>query len=217
MTGKTHRVGGMLSVLGGYLLLEKNGMLLDSVNPLLQLAVMYPFGIYGSIVSDLDHGEQSIPSRDIVSIGINKILHLTEKAHKRHPKNKALGVLDANHRSWQTHSDLFLVLMVVVSSMLLGVVAFSADQIIIRLISLGLILGVISHLILDMLTPEGIWCLITSVLGKVTKSNSIPHKVSFVPNTKFFRTGGFWETLIRRIMWVACIILFISIFFKGIY
>ena len=67
MTGKTHRVGGMLCCLGGYTLLEANGMLLGDVNPLLQLTIMYPFAIYGSTVSDLDHHWQSAPSKDIVS------------------------------------------------------------------------------------------------------------------------------------------------------
>ena len=77
MTGKTHRVGGMLCVLGGFTYLESKGLLLRNVNPLLQLTVMYPFALYGSIVSDLDHNANSIPSKDIVSIAINRVLHLT--------------------------------------------------------------------------------------------------------------------------------------------
>ena len=77
MTGKTHRVGGMIWVLGGFTYLESKGLLLRNVNPLLQLTVMYPFALYGSIVSDLDHNANSIPSKDIVSVAINRVLHLT--------------------------------------------------------------------------------------------------------------------------------------------
>lgn len=212
MTGKTHRVGGMLCCLGGYSLLKANGMLLGDVNPLLQLVVMYPFAIYGSTVSDLDHDWHSAPSRDIISYGINKTLHLTSKVrdnmNEKSPAYKALGVFDAKHRSWQTHSDLFLVLMIMLSTWLLGSGISSVDQVLVRLVSVGLILGVISHLVLDMLTPEGVWSIIMCVVGKVTKSRKLPRKISFVPNTEFFRTGGTWENLIRCLMWIACFILF---------
>lgn len=217
MTGKTHRVGGMLCCLGGYTLLEANGMLLGNVSPLLQLTVMYPFAIYGSVVSDLDHHWQSSPSKDIVSYGINKTLHLSTKIRSKmgskSPIYKLLGLLDAKHRSWQTHSDLFLVTMVLIAYLILGGTSSDVDSVLIRLVSLGLVLGVISHLFLDMLTPEGIWCIVLAVISKVTGSKVIPQKVSFVPNTKFFRTGGTWESIIRTIMWVICFLLIIRIIY----
>lgn len=215
MTGKTHRVGGMLCCLGGYSLLKANGTLLGDVNPLLQLVVMYPFAIYGSVVSDLDHDWHSVPSRDIVSYGINKVLHLTSKVRdnmsEKSPMYKPLGVFDAKHRSWQTHSDLFLILMIMLSTWLLGSSISSADQILIRLVSIGLILGVISHLVLDMLTPEGVWSIVMCIISKVTKSKKLPRKISFVPDTPFFRTGGTWENIIRYLMWIACFILIATI------
>lgn len=215
MTGKTHRVGGMLCCLGGYVLLESNGMLLGNVNPLLQLAVMYPFAIYGSVVSDLDHNWHSAPSKDVVSYGVNKVLHLTTSIRERMSENskmsKLLGIFDARHRSWQTHSDLFLIAMLYVAYSLLSGGVSTADQVIIRLVFTGLVLGVVSHLFLDMLTPEGIWCLITTVIGRVGRIKSIPEKISLVPNTRFFRTGGTWENIIRIIMWVLCILLFLKI------
>lgn len=215
MTGKTHRVGGMLCCFGGYTLLKANGMLLGDVNPLLQLVVMYPFAIYGSTVSDLDHDWHSAPSRDIISYGINKVLHLSSKVrdgmNEKSLTSKALGVFDAKHRSWQTHSDLFLALMIMLSMWLLGSGISSVDQVIVRLISVGLVLGVISHLVLDMLTPEGVWSIIMCILGKVTGSRKLPRKISFVPNIEFFRTGGTWETIIRWLMWGACFFLFAKI------
>lgn len=213
MTGKTHRVGGMLCCLGGYMLLERNGMLLGDVNPLLQLTVMYPFALYGSTVSDLDHNWESTPSRDIISLGINKILHLTEKFDKD-GKNPLFALFNARHRSWQTHSEMFLIAMFFAAYFLLGVTSSNADQVILKLITTGLVLGVISHLVLDMMTPEGIWFISLVVIGKVLKFKWLPRKISLVPNTKFFRTGGIWESMIRCIMWGICIVLLGIILFS---
>lgn len=231
MTGKTHRVGGMLCVLGGYTLLEANGMLLGNVSPLVQLAVMYPFAIFGSVMSDYDHHWNSCPNKDLVGLGIHKILHLSSGISDRVDKTtiigKFLSIFDARHRSWQTHSDLFLIAMFVVSNNLLHSSISSVDIAIVRLIFTGLILGVISHLILDMLTPEGIWFIISvgirkifESIGKVSNSKFIrnmsrygvlPDKISLVPNTSFFRTGGTWESLIRMLMWAVCLFLFLKI------
>lgn len=215
MTGKTHRVGGMLCVLGGYSMLQSKGMLLANVSPLVQLVVMYPFAIYGSIVSDLDHHWQSAPSKDVVSLAINKILHLTSRItdnmNEKSTSYKLLSIFDAKHRSWQTHSDLFLILMVVISSGMVNTDVSSANSVIIRLVSMGLILGIISHLILDMLTPEGIWCIISTTIRNVTGKKIFPQKISLVPNSKFFRTGGEWENIVRWIMWVICLVLFLKI------
>lgn len=215
MTGKTHRVGGMLCVLSGYTMLQSKGMLLGNVSPLVQLVVMYPFAIYGSIVSDLDHHWQSAPSRDIISLFINKILHLTsgisDNMSEKSTSYKLLSVFNAKHRSWQTHSDLFLIFMIVMSSELMGSSTITANTVIIRLIAMGLILGIISHLLLDMLTPEGIWCITSTFIRKLTNCKVIPQKISLVPNSKFFRTGGPWESIVRWIMWIICLLLFFKI------
>lgn len=215
MTGKTHRVGGMLCVLGGYTLLDSKGLLLGNVSPLVQLLVMYPFALYGSTVSDLDHNLQSIPSKDIISLAINKILHLSSNVIHTVDKGSSLenflSIFNAKHRSWQTHSDLFLLFMLIASSYILNISSTSADTAIIRLVSMGLILGIISHLFLDMLTPEGIWCIGLFVFSKVVKNKSIPQKISLVPHSKFFKTGGAWESIVRCVMWVMCFIFSIRI------
>ena len=109
MQGKTHRIGGVLCAATGYVLLSSKGLLLKDVNPLLQLAVMYPFAIYGSVMPDLDHHWESAPVRDPVSWGINKVLHL---ANGKSNIAKPLKLFDAKHRSWQTHSDIFLILLI---------------------------------------------------------------------------------------------------------
>lgn len=215
MTGKTHRVGGMLCVLGGFTYLESKGLLLRNVNPILQLTVMYPFALYGSIVSDLDHNANSIPSKDIVSVAINRVLHLTSGLNESTGgKNKMFGILDAKHRSWQTHSDLFLiVLMYALYQMVMETKLATVESVIWSLVGMGFILGVISHLILDMITPEGIWSFVLVGIGKVTDNKVIPKKIRLVPDSKFFSTGGPWESLVRNILWLCCVVLFIRLIY----
>lgn len=215
MTGKTHRVGGMLCVLGGFTYLESKGLLLRNVNPLLQLTVMYPFALYGSIVSDLDHNANSIPSKDIVSIAINRVLHLTSGLNESTGgRNKVFGILDAKHRSWQTHSDLFLVaLMYALYQMVMETKLATVESVIWSLVGMGFILGVISHLVLDMITPEGIWSILLVGVGRVTGSKVMPKKLRLVPDSKFFSTGGPWESLVRNILWICCVVLFIRLIY----
>lgn len=215
MTGKTHRVGGMLCVLGGFTYLESKGLLLRNVNPLLQLTVMYPFALYGSIVSDLDHNANSIPSKDIVSVAISRVLHLTSGLNESTGgRNKVFGILDAKHRSWQTHSDLFLVaLMYALYQMVMETKLATVESVIWSLVGMGFILGVISHLVLDMITPEGIWSFILVGISKVTGKKLIPKKLRLVPDSKFFSTGGPWESLVRNILWICCVVLFIRLIY----
>lgn len=215
MTGKTHRVGGMLCVLGGFTYLESKGLLLRNVNPLLQLTVMYPFALYGSIVSDLDHNANSIPSKDIVSVAINRVLHLTSGLNESTGgRNKVFGLLDAKHRSWQTHSDLFLVALIyALYQMVMETKLATVESVIWSLVGMGFILGVISHLVLDMITPEGIWSFILVGISKVTGKKLIPKKLRLVPDSKFFSTGGPWESLVRNILWICCVVLFIRLIY----
>ena len=211
MTGKTHRVGGMLCCIAGYSVLQNKGMLISDVSPVLQLTVMYPFAIYGSVVSDLDHNWHSAPCKDIGSFIINKILHLTTGIRQKSGKSiPVLNVFDAQHRSWQTHSDLFFVIACYLSFLLLNATALTANGIIVKLVATGLILGIASHLFLDMLTPEGIWSIPITLISKIAKIK-LPCKVHLVPKSKFFATGGKWEDLVRTIMWVICFILIIRL------
>lgn len=217
MQGDTHRIGGMLCALAGYTILESKGMLIKDVSPLLQLSVMYPFAIYGSVFPDLDHHSQSIPARDIVSVSINKVLHASSGLRKATDnKNPILKIFDAKHRSWQTHSDLFLIICIVLSMSLINGSVMSANDIILKLVATGFILGVISHMILDMLTPEGIWCIVLSAISRATKLKEIPVKIHLVPRSKFFATGGQWEKLIRLVMWGICFMLFARIVYSSI-
>lgn len=211
MTGATHRVGGVVCALAGYTILESKGMLINDVNPILQLAVMYPFAIYGSTVSDLDHHWQSAPSKDVVSFCINKVLHLTTDLRKKtKSKNPVLAVFDAKHRSWQTHSDLFLFIMLLLSFQFIFSPIDGANSIIGKLVFTGFLLGIISHLILDMLTPEGVWSVILSAIGKIFKVK-IPQKIHLVPKSAFFATGGTWEKCVRWVLYGISLILLVRI------
>lgn len=196
------------------MLLKDNGMLLANVDPLLQLTVMYPFAIYGSVVSDLDHNWDSCPSKDVISFIINRVLHLSSKEGK--DRKGLSAVFDARHRSWQTHSDLFMIVMVLAAGFLMNQAVYSADQAIIRLICMGLVLGVLSHLFLDMLTPEGVWSVLSVIVSKAFNLRFLPKKVHLVPKSEFFKTGGPWENIIRWIMWVICFILLAIIIFPSI-
>lgn len=206
MEGKTHRLGGVLCTLIGYSVLDSKGMLSSDVSPLLQLAVVYPFALYGSVFSDLDHNWQSAPAKDPFSFVVNSMLHLTTwLRRKTNAKGSVLSVFDAKHRSWQTHSDMFLLLLIVAFVSVMHSSMSGISGVIFSLISIGFITGVVSHLILDMLTPEGIWFIVPSLF----KGRRVT--LSLVPRTRFFSTGGRWEMIIRLLMCVAIAILAIRL------
>lgn len=225
MTGETHKAGGMLCAVTGFLILRHNGLLLSNVNEFVQLAVMYPFAMWGSVASDLDHHWDSCPSKDPPSWAINKLLHITTPYYKRldsllpsgakkHNLNYNIAKLfSANHRSWQTHSDLTLVgIGFLLWSIISGRFSSdftSVDLCILSLILCGIALGFIMHFILDMLTPEGVWftvgVCINKLLSKLFKREIklLPEKLHFVPKLRIFATGSAWETFVRRVLRVA--------------
>lgn len=214
MEGQTHRVGGVVATLGGYLILKEKGMLIEGVTPLLQLAVMYPFGIVGSVASDQDHHTDSAPLKDVVSMSFCRLLHLTTKMRKASRIDKLappLSWFDARHRSWQTHSDLALALVLGILIWVMRTSFFTgADAIIFRLIATGFLLGLISHLVLDMLTPGGVHSLLGMSLRKFGVKKA-PVKLRLVPKSEFFATSGTWEKIVRRVLWLIAIILLLYI------
>lgn len=217
LTGKTHRAGGVLCSVIGFELLRRNGLLLPDVNEVIQMMVMYPFCIWGSVASDLDHNWDSSPQKDIVSRGINVSLHITtpvcEGLETTHQDDtllyKVLNLFNAKHRSWQTHSDLTLIFMLCILRWILhlepGGIFSAVDISIMALIVMGIGIGVIAHFILDMLTPDGIWftpaVVFNFLVRKITKKRVYYlQKIHLVPKSKFFATGGKWEDLIRWIL-----------------
>ena len=219
MTGKTHKVGGMVGCLAGFAVLQSKGLLLEEVNPLLQLVVMYPFAIYGSILPDLDQVEDSLPSDDLVSKCVYGMLHITTPLRKWLEKGGKvrkwflkklgwlLGVLDARHRSWQTHSDLSLLVFGLLCMALVKVNSgFNAMLLI--LITVGLMCGVVSHLFLDCFTRAGVWSVILSLMN-LLKGKKELFRIRFVPNKPWFSVdyNGAWEKLVRKLLRVVGVVL----------
>lgn len=219
MTGDTHRAGGMLVSIIGFSMLKSHGLLLEGVNPCLQWLVIYPFCMWGSVASDLDHHSDSIPEKDYPSVLINKALHITKPIEKsldetlsaREKSNSLVYKLaklgNAHHRSWQTHSDLTLfVMLIILRNILSGRFSqFGAvDTAIASLVMIGLCLGVVAHLVLDILTPEGIHLVLFEVLNLVLKKlNSrlrLPEKLHLVPKKAFFATSGKWEEFCNLVL-----------------
>lgn len=207
MTGKTHRVGGTLGCLVGFSVMQSKGLLINGVNPLTQLLVMYPFAVYGGVFSDLDHNAHSIPSKDMFSVGVNKLLHLTTPMRKASGKELSfpLSVFDAKHRSWQTHSDLFLISLLILYNSVIHM-GYSANTIMLSTVLVGFILGVVSHIVLDMLTTEGIPSVILQLASRLFNVR-LPKKLRFVPKLSIFATDTKWEHFIKYLMSVISILL----------
>lgn len=191
MMGKTHRAGGTAFALIAFEVMRAKGWLLPDVNDFIQLAMMYPLVSWGSIFPDLDHGKDSIPDRDPVSLAVNWVLRKS----------------GARHRSWQTHSILVtggMCLLLYAIVFLLNAVFGVQDNIgwaYMRLATIGFITGISSHLFLDSITTGGI--------------HIYPgFKMRFVPKTKngFFSTGTKWEKFVFKLLLFIIVILLIKIF-----
>lgn len=224
MTGETHRAGGMLVSIVGFTLLKKNNMLLPDVNEFLQWLVIYPFCMWGSTASDLDHNWNSCPSKDIPSWFINKALHITEPVYKKLDEKlsskekkssmsyKISRFLCARHRSWQTHSDLTFVSIILFLYLLINgkIGIFNAkDTMFLTLILTGICLGVAAHFILDMLTPEGVWNTLVVLLNRFIFKNKLPRRLEkwhFVPKLKCFATDSKWEDFIYKVLKIATVV-----------
>lgn len=234
MTGKTHRVGGMLGGLVGFSLLKSQGMLVSGVSEPLQLVMMYASSMYGSILSDMDHEWESCPTHDAMSWVLWKVLHLTTPIRRFLSKGGKirkwlykklklpLEFFDSKHRSWQTHSDLVLLLIVWLTVNLPKKIGTSIDGMLITIIGEGILFGLISHLFLDMLTTDGIWSFLLAplkLLMPVDKKDIKEHlvRLSLVPkDVKFFTTkdsNSPWEKVCRWIMNVFIIIFAVRILY----
>ena len=235
MTGKTHRMGGMLMSVVGFEMLRRNGLLMADVNEAIQWLAIFPFCYWGSTASDHDQNWESCPSRDPISWGLHKALHITEplyttlnsrltgKQKRTSFTYKFARAFNARHRSWQTHSDLTLIaILYLLHLVMTGQVPMlsAKDMLIATPILTGLCLGIASHLLLDMLTPEGVWCSIMVLLNKFIFRGKLPHwmeKWHFVPNWKVFHTGSTWEEFVYKVLrvltYLAFIYLVLTIFF----
>ena len=81
----------------------------------------------------------------------------------------------------------------------------AVETVIITLVLTGLSMGTLAHLVLDMLTPEGINLIIPKILNSLlkvvgVKTFHVPDVLRLVPRHKFFATGekNSWEVLVQK-------------------
>ncbi len=181
MTGRTHKAAGGCAMLGAFMYLMYKGYLVPDIHPIVQLAVMYPIASWGSTMPDLDQSSvQTIPDKTPMSIAIYYLLHIGK----------------IKHRSWQTHSLLTNGLFIGILSLgyyfleqykILG--SNTATYSIILLMLVGLSVGILSHLLMDALTYEGI---------------QIVPKVWFHPlHIEIFKTNTVYEKIVRILLYVG--------------
>lgn len=211
MEGKSHRIGGTVAALSGYLFLKEKGVLLspDVASPVYQMLTIYVAGIYGGMWSDNDHHWESSPLKDPLSWVQNKILHLGNKRYKRLDKTlkgkqkkslhyKVAKLLACRHRSWQTHSEFTLASILLVFGLVNSLFANTAFNLAFSwLMMLGFFLGVLSHLVLDCLTTEGIR-FASGIWLNTFFDLHIPETIRIVPKSSYFSTGSPWELAIRK-------------------
>lgn len=224
MTGKTHRAGGALVAVVGFVVLKDKGYILQDANDYIQLLAMYPFAIWGSLASDLDHNRESVPCKDIFSVGINKLLHLTRRSYSKYSealksdrynakekrairkstRYRTAKFFNARHRSWQTHSDLTLLSLIgLFIWLLVGASLTSSEVVLVNIMATGVLLGLISHLVLDSLTTDGIHLLLARLINVTALAKSkfqLPEKLHLVPKSKFFSCESKWESFIRWLL-----------------
>lgn len=217
MTKKTHESGGMLfSVIGFYLLSSRN-LLLSDVNIILQWLIIYIFCQWASTLSDNDHHWASCPHRDFLGFIVYFLIHIGSPILKLLVKcgvskssklYKFVSLFTAKHRSWQTHSDLtlFCIVYCLFKIMRGEILQLNAvDTAIASLVLMGISMGVLAHLVLDAITPKGIWLFIPMIINLFRGDNKkvIKDKLVLVPKSEFFSTGGSWEEIVRKFLIVS--------------
>lgn len=181
MMGRTHKVAGCCAMMGTFIFLWEKGLLVSDLHPLVQLAIMYPAASWGSTMPDLDQSSlQTIPEKTPMSVGLYYLLHIGK----------------IKHRSWQTHSILTIgLLLLTLFGLVVSAYSFSwlgtsiATYQIVTLIIAGFGVGVLSHLLTDFLTYEGIQ-LVPGVWL---------HPLHF----DAFKTGTIYEKIVRGLFYVA--------------
>lgn len=223
MTGKTHSSGGSLAALVGVIILREQAVVIGGVGFFVQFLLIYPFAMYGGILPDIDHHLNASPLKDPVNVVLNKTLHivnkpynkymeLVDKPNKKSFKYKFLNSFRCVHRSWQTHSEIVLLGIILLIMFLLNN-NFGTSGVILTIVLVGLGLGVVSHIVLDMMTTAGVPFLTGKVLNKAGL-RVLPEKIRLVPNTSFFATGTKYEEVVRKIIRVVSFILIIYIIWQ---
>lgn len=185
MTGKTHVVGGNVFALGSYILMKKTGLLVDSVWEPLQLGIILPYATWASALPDLDQNNKN----RVETNPINSVIQ------------DFFRIIQAGHRSVKSHVAPCVIAGVLCIMSILEKSFFNLNQIstnILFLVLTGLFCGLLSHLILDLCTSDGI-----VIAGK---------RIALVPKNPVFGTGTKYESIYRRICYVLSCLLLIMAF-----
>lgn len=189
MLYKTHKAAGVLTCLVAYDILSRRGMLAPNIEPLVQLAVIYPACSWASTAPDLDHALTNVKEQTPINILINKLLHIGR----------------CSHRSVQTHSVLFtgsFCLLLYGMVYLMGYMGLDDNSRgLLQLMVMGVSLGVLSHLVMDSLSTDGIW-----LVPKV--------KFRLVPKRRAFGTGGKWESFVCVLLYIAIVYMVVHLVFS---
>lgn len=224
MTGKTHKAGGALCALVGMQVLSRNQLFVKDVSPIIQFLISYPYTLWSCTAVDLDHAWSSVGDKNPVNYAINRILHVFNpilesydkvvkttgllKISKR--KYSLIKLLAVKHRSWQTHSDLTLALLFVLLRNVVDANSIFSkvsiyDVKILTICLTGIIIGSISHLILDIITTEGIPSIILTVIKHLyykirrKKIKEIEFvNLSIVPKNGKFSVADTYEEIVYK-------------------
>lgn len=212
MEGRTHYIGGSIGAIVGFIALKENGLLLDNIHPVLQFGIIYPFGIYGGMLPDADHHAESSPLRDPVGRVFNRVLNIFNKPYNTLDNSmgvgakqksflyKLLSILRCSHRSWQTHSELTLIFLLYNLYRAYQLDLSNPNVTIFVLMLTGLTIGIVSHLILDMLTTSGINFAIGKFLKILFPNIPMITTIRLVPPVSTFSTGSNYELTVRSVL-----------------
>lgn len=206
---KTHRVGGLLGGLVGYTLLKQGNLLMKDVFGLSLLIITYFSSLYGTCIPELSHRNWcDIPYKGILSWLLWKIFSLPVtiialiQQNRGKSSIKTATNLNIDSGKWVTHSDIFLCLSMVVIFNLLSFKPNSIDSCLLISICVGLLCGVVSHLLVDVLSGDGIYSLLLFARRVLNKGKG---EVKFK-----FQPKGINSKVWRNI--VTYLIIFLSIF-----
>lgn len=247
MTYKTHKAGGALCAVVGMQIMSKNNVDIEDIAPLIQFMIIYPFSLWGSMLNDLDHDWSNVADKNPVNFVINRTIRVFNSVKSKYDKvsdttgismskgkEKVLKTLSAGHRSWQTHSDLTIILLLVLirlTTRKLWIFQDIKGVEILTLILTGVLIGSLSHLILDMLTPSGINSVVLTLIRSLWRFvfkrikkfrvikliynvmiqgqerdkglNTSLVKIRLVPKSSLFVTGSSYEAFVHRVLVIA--------------